>query len=234
MRDVTQGQGTHDLRSYGRRRGRALSARQKTLWQDLLPRVALPREAEALHSLPALFTPPVREVWLEIGFGDGAHLLWQAEHNPDIGIIGCEPFVDGVVKVLSALEAKPRANVRLYAEDARALLRWLPPGSIGRVFVLFPDPWPKRRHTKRRLLGPGTLASIARCLRPGAELRIATDSGDYVRTILLAATAEPRLVWQAASPEQWRRRSSDWPATKYERKATAERCKCYFMRLLRR
>jgi tRNA (guanine-N7-)-methyltransferase len=227
------GSSDHELRSYGRRRGRRLSPRQQALLEHTLPVVAIDLSDPPPGSLPDLFAGKVREVWLEIGFGDGAHLLWQAEHNPDIGIIGCEPFVDGVVKVLSALETKPRANVRLYAEDARALLKWLPPGSIGRVFVLFPDPWPKRRHTKRRLLGPGTLASIARCLRPGAELRIATDSGDYVRTILLAAAAEPNLVWQADRPEDWRRRTCDWPATKYERKATAEPRKCYFMRLLR-
>ena len=228
------GSSDHELRSYGRRRGRRLSPRQQALLQHTLPKVAIDLSDPPPKSLTHLFAGNVRDVWLEIGFGDGAHLLWQAEHNPDIGIIGCEPFVDGVVKVLSALEDEPRANVRIYSEDARALLRWLPSGSIGRLFILFPDPWPKRRHTKRRLIGPATLASIARCLRPGSEVRIATDNGDYVRTILLAVAAEPSLVWQAAGPEHWRCRSCDWPATKYERKATAERRKCYFMRLRRR
>jgi tRNA (guanine-N7-)-methyltransferase len=228
------GSSDHELRSYGRRRGRRLSPRQQALIESALPKVAIDLSNPPPRSLPDLFGADLRDVWLEIGFGDGAHLLWQAEHNPDVGIIGCEPFVDGVVKVLSALEDAPRTNVRLYAEDARPLLKWLPPGSIGRVFVLFPDPWPKRRHTKRRLLAPAALASIARCLRAGGELRIATDSGDYVRTILLSIAAEPNLIWQAAGPEDWRARTSDWPTTRYEHKAAAEHRKCYFVRLLRR
>jgi tRNA (guanine-N7-)-methyltransferase len=107
-------------------------------------------------------------------------------------------------------------------EDARTLLRWLPEGSIGRVFVLFPDPWPKKRHGKRRLIAPATLSLLARVMRAGAELRIATDSGDYLRTILLAIAAEPAFAWQAAGPGDWRQRGPDWPATRYEQKAARQ------------
>jgi tRNA (guanine-N7-)-methyltransferase len=220
------------LRSYGRRRGRRLSPRQQALLEHDLPKVAIDLASPPPARLTDLFGDTLGDVWLEVGFGDGKHLLWQAEHNTDIGIIGCEPFVDGVVKVLSALESGRLPNVRLHAEDARDLLAWLPTGSIGRLFVLFPDPWPKRRHGKRRLLGPATLALLVRCLRQGGELRVATDSADYVRTILLAVATEPDLLWQAAGPEDWRK--SSWPATKYEQKAISEGRKTYFLTFRRR
>ena len=225
----SHGDSERELRSYGRRRGRRLSPRQQSLLEHALPKVALDLASPPPAKLTDLFGGNLRDVWLEVGFGDGGHLLWQAERNADIGIIGCEPFVDGVVKVLSALEDGRLANVRLYAEDARGLLRWLPQGSIGRLFVLFPDPWPKRRHHKRRLFAPPTLALLTRCLRPGAELRVATDSADYVRTILLAVAGQPGLRWQADCADDWRHRPSDWPATKYEQKAAREGRRSYFL-----
>ncbi|HXF55396.1 MAG TPA: tRNA (guanine(46)-N(7))-methyltransferase TrmB [Hyphomicrobiaceae bacterium] len=219
------------LRTYGRRRGRRLSARQQGLLAHELAKFAI--DLSAPPAAPAgLFGRDVADVWLEIGFGDGSHLLWQAERNPDIGIIGCEPFIDGVVKVLSVLEGGRLSNVRLHAGDARELLAWLPAGSIGRLFVLFPDPWPKRRHGKRRLLGPATLRVIARAMRPGAELHVATDSGDYARAVLLAAAGEPHLAWLAAGPQDWRGWS--WPPTKYQRKALAAGRRCYFLTFRRR
>ena len=165
----------HDLRSYGRRRGRAPSPRQAALWQDALPRFALDLSQPLPTRIGELFAPPVADVWLEIGFGGGEHLLWQARHNPGVGLIGCEPFQDGVIKVLSAIEQEQLANIRLHADDARPLLRRLPEASIGRAFILFPDPWPKARHHKRRLVSAATLAELARIMRSGAELRIATD-----------------------------------------------------------
>ena len=118
-RDKEPHQAGRDLRSYGRRRGRALSPRQKALWQDTLPRVALPRDARSLATPPALFTPTVSDVWLEIGFGGGEHLIWQAAQHPDVGLIGCEPFEDGVVKVLSAIDTGAIANIKVHADDAR-------------------------------------------------------------------------------------------------------------------
>jgi tRNA (guanine-N7-)-methyltransferase len=206
-----------------------LSPRQQALLEHALPSVALDLTGPPPERLTELFGGSVQDIWLEIGFGDGRHLLRQAERNANVGIIGCEPFVDGVVKVLSAIEERKLGNLRLFAGDARELLRWLPEGSIGRLFVLFPDPWPKRRHSKRRLLGPSTMALLTRCMRTGAELRIATDSGSYVRAILLAVAAQPGLVWQLAGPEDWRRRGADWPATKYEQKAAREERKSYFL-----
>jgi tRNA (guanine-N7-)-methyltransferase len=224
-----------DLRSYGRRRARAPSPRKKALWDGLLPRVAMPTDPPALADLPALFPQPVREVWLEIGFGGSEHLAWQARHHPDIGLIGCEPFEDGVVKLLSAIELEGLGNVRVCADDARPLLRLLPPTSIGRAFILFPDPWPKKRHHKRRLVSAATLGELARIMAAGAELRIATDVGPYASEILRAVLgAGATFRWIAARPQDWRQRPLDWPPTRYERKATAEGRRCYYFRFQRR
>ena len=151
-----------------------------------------------------------------------------------MGLIGCEPFVDGVIKALSAIEAERLANVRLHADDARDVLRWLPPASIGRVFVLFPDPWPKRRHAKRRLLARPLLDELARVMRPGAELRLATDIGDYARTSLAAIRAHPAFCWRVRGPADWRERGADWPETRYELKARREGRRCYYLRIVRR
>jgi tRNA (guanine-N7-)-methyltransferase len=230
---MTDRQHPDDLRSYGRRRGRAPSARQKALWEGLLPRVAVPCDPDRLQRLADLFPQPVRGVWLEVGFGGGEHLAWQAKHHPDIGLIGCEPFEDGVVKLLSAIESEGIANIRVCAGDARPLLRLLPEASIGRAFILFPDPWPKKRHHKRRLLSPGSLDELARVMRAGAELRVATDVGPYARAILQAALGGRTFQWIAAGPEDWRQRLPDWPQTRYEQKAAAAGRRCYYFRFQR-
>ena len=219
-----------DLRSFGRRRGRKASPRQATLLATALPRLAIGLQDAPPGQLGDLFGPPVAEVWLEIGFGGGEHLLWQAGHNPGVGLIGCEPFQDGVVKVLSALAEHDIANVRLHADDARPLLRWLPGASIGRAFMLFPDPWPKTRHQKRRLVSQATLAEFARVLVAGGELRVATDIASYARAILLAVRAEGSFAWTAQSPADWRCRPADWPPTRYEEKALREGRRCSYFR----
>ena len=174
---------------------------------DLLPRLAVDLTKPAPAHLASLFVAPVRDVWLEIGFGGGEHLLWQATHNPDVGIIGCEPFEEGVVKALAAIEDGGLANVRIHPDDARELLRWLPDACLRRAFILFPDPWPKKKHVKRRLINSALLDALARVLKPGAELRVATDIGDYARTILLAALAHPAFIWTAKRPSDWRVRA---------------------------
>ncbi len=222
-----------DLRSYGRRRARAPSARQQALWQDVLPRVKVPSDPADLADLPALFVPPVREVWLEIGFGGGEHLVWQAKEHPEVGLIGCEPFEDGVIKLLSAIELAGLANIKLRAGDARPLLRLLPQAGIGRMFILFPDPWPKKRHHKRRLVSTQTLQEIARILRPGGGLRVATDDAEYACAILDAASHNAALRWTASGAEDWRQRPPDWPQTRYEAKAVGAGRRCYFFRFQR-
>ncbi|HZT48661.1 MAG TPA: tRNA (guanine(46)-N(7))-methyltransferase TrmB [Hyphomicrobiaceae bacterium] len=221
------------MRSYGRRRGRKPSPRQSGLLRDLLPQVALALSEPAPADLRRLFVPPVEEVWLEIGFGGGEHLLWQARNHPRVGLIGCEPFEDGVIKVLSAIEQERLPNIRLHADDARPLLRWLPAAAVARAFVLFPDPWPKKRHQKRRLVSAATLSELARVMQPGAELRLATDIGDYARWMLLAARGQPAFRWQARSPRDWRERPPDWPPTRYETKALEAGRRCYYFRYLR-
>lgn len=221
-----------DLRSFGRRRGRKLSGRQERLMSELLPSVSVDPDQE--YNVHALFGEGVADVWLEIGFGGAEHLLWQAKANPGVGLIGCEPFEEGVVKALTGIADGGLQNVRLYSDDARAILRWLPEGALARVFVLFPDPWPKVRHRKRRLITPGFVDLVARVLRSGGELRFATDIGDYARTALEALAHDDRLVWKASGPQDWRARPDDWPQTRYEAKAIREGRPRYFFRFLRR
>jgi tRNA (guanine-N7-)-methyltransferase len=210
-----------------------LSARQTSLLDAALPRLALDLTAARPSTLSALYSAPVPQVWLEIGFGGAEHLVWQARHNPHVGLIGCEVFADGIVKAVSAIEEQALGNVRLYPEDARDLLRWLPEASLSRVFILFPDPWPKKRHVKRRLVTRALLDLLARAMAPGAELRIATDIGDYARTILLAARGHPAFAWQVSGPQDWRERGADWPQTRYEAKARGDGRRCYFFRFLK-
>ena len=214
----------HELRSYGRRRSRKPSARQAALLRDDLPRLTFDPTAA-----PAEFS----ERWLEIGFGGGEHLLWQARQNPNVALIGCEPFEDGVIKVLTAIGDENLKNIRLHMGDVREILRRVSPSSIDRAFILFPDPWPKRKHRKRRLVNESLLRLLAEAMRPGAELRIGTDIGDYARTMLEAFATESRFIWQAASSEDWRIRPSDWPETRYEAKAVREGRKRYYLRFLR-
>jgi len=222
-----------EIRSFGRRRGRKLSARQERLLSELLPKVAVDPSGPAPRDLDGLFAPGTSAVWLEIGFGGAEHLIWQARTHPDVGLIGCEPFEDGVVKALTAIEDGGLGNVRLLGEDVRPLLRWLPARSLSKVFILFPDPWPKKRHQKRRLFSPDLLRLLARVLVPGAELRLATDIGDYARTALLALQGTADFRWTAEGSADWRVRPADWPGTRYEAKAGREGRCCYFLRFLR-
>ncbi|WP_295556186.1 tRNA (guanosine(46)-N7)-methyltransferase TrmB [uncultured Hyphomicrobium sp.] len=222
-----------ELRSFGRRRGRKISARQAGLLTELMPRVAVDPSSPPPRDLGGLFAPDISSVWLEIGFGGSEHLIWQAKANPSVGLIGCEPFEEGLVKALSAIDEGGLANVRLLGDDVRPLLRWLPAASVSRVFILFPDPWPKKRHQKRRLFSPDLLRLLARVMRSGAELRLATDIGDYARTALLAVAAAPEFRWTADGPSDWRVRPADWPGTRYEAKAGREGRRCYFFRFVR-
>jgi tRNA (guanine-N7-)-methyltransferase len=213
----------HELRTYGRRRGRRLSPRQQRLVDEALPRLRV----DLGGPLP---WPGTQAVWLEIGFGGAEHLIAQAEANPDVAFIGCEPFQDGIVKALAAIEERSLENVRLYDGDAREVLRWLPEGRLARVFVLFPDPWPKRRHAKRRLVSPTTVALLADRMTEGGELRVATDIAQYARVVLSAVAQEPRLMWLAERPDDWRNRTDDWPMTRYEAKALRVGRRCTYFR----
>jgi tRNA (guanine-N7-)-methyltransferase len=190
---------------YGRRRGRSLRAGRAALVAGLLPRIEI--------TLP--FALDTRETWLEIGFGAGEHLAAQAAANPNISFIGCEPFFDGVAKLATVIVARGIENIRIFRDDARLLLAALPARSVARGFVLFPDPWPKLRHHKRRFLSRDGFALLARVMKSGAELRVATDDPDYLEWIREHAAAEASftLEWEG------RTRPADWPATRYEEKA---------------
>jgi tRNA (guanine-N7-)-methyltransferase len=196
-----------------------LSERKERLLQDLLPALRLPLSEPAPSPTTSLFPIPVTEIWLEIGFGSGEHLLFQAEQHAGIGFIGCEPFINGVASLLGKIERSGLKTIRIHDGDARDVLAWLPPGSISCIFVLFPDPWPKKRHAKRRLLSPDTIAHLARVLRQEGELRFATDSGDYAREALGVLLASGAFQWTAKCAADWRTRPPDWPETRYERKA---------------
>jgi len=210
---------------YGRRKGPALSTHQERLLETLLPQLAL--ELEPGREPKNYFAAPVEDVWLEIGFGAGEHLLWQAEHHRHAGLIGAEPYVSGVAKLLSKLaaadEARPKGGLanrlRIYPDDAREILDALPDASLGRVFILFPDPWPKTRHHKRRFIQVDTLDALARVLRPGAEFRYASDDADYFNWTLERLMAHPAFTWSANCAQDWQTRPDDWPPTRYESKA---------------
>jgi len=222
------------LRSYGRRKAKPLSARKERLIGELLPRLRLDLSDPPPAALTELFPAPVNDVWLEIGFGSGEHLFWQAETHEDVGLIGCEPFVNGMGSLLGAIEDRGIGTMRVHDGDAREVLAWLPNRSICRVFVLFPDPWPKKRQLKRRLLCEDTLGEIARVLRPGGEFRFASDNGDYAAQTLHLAQQSDLFAWTAERATDWRQRPADWPETRYERKALSEGRKSTYLSFSRR
>jgi len=200
---------------YGRRKGPRLSARQAGLRRGLLRDIAYAPGGDPL----AQFPDSVREVWLEVGFGAGEHLVWQASHHPQAGLIGAEPYEMGMAKLLTKLEESPLNTVRLFEGDGRDIIEALPDASLARFFLLFPDPWPKTRHHKRRFLQMETLDQLARVLKPGGELRFATDDKSYLPWALERLMAHPAFAWTATGPSDWKTRPADWPPTRYETKA---------------
>lgn len=221
-------------RLYGRRRGRLLRHGQERTQAALLPQLAIALPEQGQLDPRTLFPAAPASVWLEIGFGGGEHLAAQAEMHPEIGFIGCEVFENGIARLVGAVARHGLGNVRIFADDARLLLEALMPASLGRVFILFPDPWPKRRHHKRRLVAPPTLDRLAALMQPGAELRLATDDHDYLAWMLEYATAHPQFRWLARRPADWRQRPADWPPTRYEEKARAAGRTPAFLRFVRR
>lgn len=204
---------------YGRRQGPALRSRQAGLIADLLPRLRAGPGTAELADPRQLFDAKVDDVWLEIGFGGGEHLAWQAAAHPTVGFIGCEAYVNGIAKLLVAIENQGLGNIRIHDGDARELVSSLGDVSIGRIFLLFPDPWPKRRHHKRRIVTAELVEEFHRILNPGGLLRFASDSGDYVAWTLIVIRAHGGFVWLADGPQDWRGRPADWPETRYEAKA---------------
>jgi tRNA (guanine-N7-)-methyltransferase len=221
-------------RIYGRRRGRPLRPGQQVLQQTLLPRLAVALPDGRRLDPATLFPQMPAAVWLEIGFGGGEHLAAQAAANPDIGLIGCDVYENGIARLVGEVARRDLGNIRIFPDDARALLDCLMPASLARVFILFPDPWPKERHKKRRLVAPPTLDRLALLMQPGAELRLATDDRDYLVAMLEALTAHRDFEWLARRPADWRERPPDWPPTRYEQKALAAGRTPAFLRFRRR
>ncbi|BBF93811.1 tRNA (guanine-N(7)-)-methyltransferase [Blastochloris tepida] len=206
---------------FGRRKGHRLRATQAELMANALPARALDLDQPAPADLATLFPCPVRAVRVEIGFGGGEHLLHEADANPDVGFIGVEPFVNGMAKMLAALAAAPRPNIRLVHADALGLLPWLPEGSVAGIDLLYPDPWPKKRHWKRRFVSDDTVALMARAIRPGGLFRFASDIDSYVEWTLVHLRRAPQFEWTAERADDWRRPWAGWPSTRYEAKAIA-------------
>lgn len=198
---------------YGRRKGPKLSARRQALLRDMLPGLTL--------DLASLGNPeqPERPLWLEIGFGKGEHIAMQAERNPEVTIIGCEPFINGVAALLVTIEEQTLNNISIHPDDARQVLDALPEASLDRAFLLHPDPWPKARHERRRFLSHKNLDKLSRALKVGAELRIQTDHSGYARWAMVQLNDRDDFCWCADGPGDWQRRPDDWPETRYETKA---------------
>lgn len=212
---------------FGRRKGHKLKARQAALLDTLLPRLALDLAAPPPADLRALFDG-VDDVRLESGFGGGEHLIAEAERHPRIGFIGIEPFINGMAKALAAIDERKLANIRLHHGDATDVLAWLPAGGLTRFDLLYPDPWPKRRHWKRRFVQDQSVAEIARILKCGGEFRFASDIPDYVAWTLLRALRSPDFVWTAEQADDWRKPWPEFSGTRYEAKAKREqRVPCY-------
>lgn len=220
-------------RLWGRHQSKPLRARHARLMEELLPKVEITpetvRQRIAAHDGP---------VWLEVGFGGGEHLAWQATHNPDTLMIGGEPFLNGVAKLLGQIDEEGQPNIAVRFGDVKPLMTAMPDGCLERLFVLHPDPWPKKRHFKRRMISAPFLKEAARLLKPGCEFRVASDIPDYVRWTLMHIQMHnrqsPDFEWTAECKADWTERAEDWPQTRYEAKAIREgRPPCY-LKFIRR
>jgi tRNA (guanine-N7-)-methyltransferase len=219
----------HKRAFFGRRKGHALRPRQAALFETLLPRLALDLSVAPPSDLSALF-PGVDDVQLEIGFGGGEHMIAEAERHPRTGFIGSEPFVNGMAKALALIEERGLGNIRLHHGDASELIAWLPAASLARVDLIYPDPWPKRRHWKRRFVQDESVTAIARLLRPGGEFRFVSDIPDYVAWTLVRLLRSPEFIWTAERADDWRRPWDRFAGTRYEAKAKRQgRIPCYLI-----
>ena len=215
---------------FGRRKGHSLRPRQAALFDTLLPRIALDLTKPAPADLRALFASPLDLVRLEIGFGGAEHLINQAQANPRSGFIGSDGFINAIAKALAAIEDNALGNIRLHFGDASELIDWLPADALSRIDLLYPDPWPKRRHWKRRFVQDYSLKRLARILKTGGELRFATDIADYAAWTLARVMRSPHFVWTAERADDWRRSWPDFFGTRYEAKAKREgRAPAYFI-----
>ncbi|HUC49505.1 MAG TPA: tRNA (guanosine(46)-N7)-methyltransferase TrmB [Xanthobacteraceae bacterium] len=215
---------------FGRRKGHKLRPNQARLIETLLPHLAVDLSKPAPDDLKTLFPVPVGEIQIEIGFGGGEYLIAQAQGEPDRGFIGVEPFVNGMAKALAAIEDKALRNIRLHFDDAADLIAWLPEKSLARIDLIHPDPWPKRRHWKRRFVQDDMVARLARILRPGGEFRFVTDIADYAAWTLQRLIRCDDFEWTAACADDWRKAWPGFLQTRYHAKAAREdRASCFLI-----
>jgi tRNA (guanine-N7-)-methyltransferase len=215
---------------FGRRKGHKLRLHQANLIENLLPRLALDITQPSPPDLARLFEPPADEVRLEIGFGGGEHLIAEARAFPRTGFIGCEPYVNGMAKILTQIEAHKIGNIRLFAGDAAELLAWAPPRALARIDLIHPDPWPKRRHWKRRFVQDATVAAMARVLKPDGEFRFVSDIDDYGAWTLRHVLRSPDFDWTAERASDWRLPWADYTMTRYGTKAEREGRRAAYLR----
>ncbi|MDP9137480.1 MAG: tRNA (guanosine(46)-N7)-methyltransferase TrmB [Pseudomonadota bacterium] len=226
--------GSRRFQLYGRRKTKPLSSRRQWLVDTLLPRLRIELPPAGNLEPGGLFPEHPAEVWMEIGFGGGEHLLAVAADNPQTGFVAVEVFLNGIAKLLHGIDERSAGNIRIFDGDARQLLERLTPESVARLFILYPDPWTKARHHRRRLVNPALLAELFRVIKPGGELRIASDIADYVRWTLVQVRAHGGFLWCAERAADWRSRPAGWPATRYEDKAIAAGRRPTYLRFTRR
>jgi len=225
-----------EQRFFGRRKGQSFSQRQQALLDDFLPAISVdvPEGENDVLDVDKVFGKPVKELWLEIGFGKGEHLAWQAQAHPDVSLIGCEPYLNGVVGLLTHIEENDIQNIRVYGDDARHVIWKLPDASVDRLFLLHPDPWPKTRHARRRFVNQHNLDDLARIMKDGAEFRVGTDHPIYREWTMLQMAERDDFEWLAEGPQDWLTRPNDWPETRYEVKALEGRATYFRFRRIPR
>lgn len=216
--------------NFGRRKGKALRRSQKVYLEDLERYCPIGvRLSENPDRKKVKFFNNENPLWLEIGFGSGEHIFFQAQDNPSINLIGCEPYINGVATLLGKIRGKNLKNIMVYPGDVRDLFDVVNKQALDRVYLLYPDPWPKRRHHKRRFVSKEYLDLLIPLIKPGGEFHIATDIGDYVRQTLLMLRNYDNVLWMAESPENWRVPWQNWVQTRYERKAIAAGRRSYYL-----
>jgi tRNA (guanine-N7-)-methyltransferase len=218
---------------FGRRRGRPVGSQQAVALSEGLERYRIDLSVPCPADPAALFPIPVTAIRLEIGFGGGEHLLHAASAEPGVGFIGVEPFVNGMAKMLARVEAEPRPNLRIYDDDAIRVLDWLPPDCIDRIDLFYPDPWPKKKHWKRRFVSRTNLDRFARVLKSGGLFRFASDIDTYVNWTLQHCRAHPDFEWLAGEAADWHQPFEGWPGTRYEAKALRENRRPAYLRFRR-
>lgn len=219
---------------FGRRRGKTIRPQQAAALESGFSTYRLDLTAGPPAELRSLFEADVCAIHLEIGFGGGEHLLHRATAAPETGFVGVEPFVNGMAKMMMAVRERPLANLRVYDDDATRLLDWLPQASLDGIDLLYPDPWPKKKHWKRRFVSPVNLDRFARVLKSGGKFRFASDIYSYVNWTLLHCRVHEAFAWQAEEAADWHRPYEGWPGTRYEAKAIREGRRPAYLTFVRR